>query len=88
MPKPAIVVVDDSPVVLHQLKHDLQRKYSDRFRILEVTSCQRICQNSGHGEKCPQKVGNASCKTSSWWGKHKYMSAVLEEKWGNLSSIL
>ncbi|GHO63605.1 fused response regulator/thioredoxin-disulfide reductase [Ktedonobacter sp. SOSP1-52] len=41
MPKLAIVVVDDSPAVLHQLKHDLQRKYSDRFRILEVTSCQQ-----------------------------------------------
>ncbi|GCE31211.1 fused response regulator/thioredoxin-disulfide reductase [Dictyobacter alpinus] len=41
MPKPTIVVVDDSPTVLHQLEHDLQRKYRDRFRIFEATSCQQ-----------------------------------------------
>lgn len=41
MTKPALVVVDDSPTTLHQLEHDLQQKYGNRFRILEATSCQQ-----------------------------------------------
>ncbi|GHO68246.1 hypothetical protein KSC_071380 [Ktedonobacter sp. SOSP1-52] len=55
-----------------------QRPFSFPPCLLDLTTFKGICQNSGHGEKCPQKVRNASCKTSSWWGKHKYMSAVLE----------
>src|SRR2546425_1588841 len=41
MIKPAIVIVDDFPEVLHKLKNDLERQYSDRYRIIEADSGQQ-----------------------------------------------
>ena len=38
MVRPAIVIVDDFPQVLHKLKNDLEQKYSDHFRIIEADS--------------------------------------------------
>src|SRR6266446_4996059 len=38
MIKPAIVIVDDIPQVLHQLESDLEKKYSGHFRIIEAAS--------------------------------------------------
>ena len=40
MIKPAIVIVDDFPEVLHKLKNDLEPRYSDRYRIIEADSGQ------------------------------------------------
>lgn len=41
MEKPAIVIVDDTPEIVQQLKHDLEQKYSDRFRIIAAQSSQQ-----------------------------------------------
>src|SRR5258706_6167577 len=41
MMKPAIVIVDDIPQALHQLKNDLEKQYSDHFRIIEADSGQQ-----------------------------------------------
>ncbi len=41
MVKPAIVIVDDFPQVLHKLKNDLEPKYSDHFRIIGANSGQQ-----------------------------------------------
>jgi hypothetical protein len=41
MIKPAIVIVDALPQVLHKLKHDLEPKYSDRYRLIEANSGQQ-----------------------------------------------
>lgn len=38
MAKPAILIVDDFPQVLYKLKQDLERKYSDRFRLIGADS--------------------------------------------------
>src|SRR5436190_23835838 len=54
MIKPAIVIVDDIPQVLHQLESDLEKKYSDHFRIIEADSGQQalnqLKQMSLHNE--------------------------------------
>jgi thioredoxin reductase (NADPH) len=36
MIKPAIIIVDDFPQILHKLQNDLEQKYSDHFRIIEA----------------------------------------------------
>src|SRR6266446_1157396 len=36
MTRPAIVIVAAFPQILHNLKHDLEQHYSDRFRIIEA----------------------------------------------------
>src|SRR2546430_4296817 len=41
MIQPAIVIVDAFPQVRHKLKNDLEKKYSDRFRIIEAASGQQ-----------------------------------------------
>ena len=41
MIQPAIVIADDSPQILQQLKHDLEQNYHDHFRIIETNSGQR-----------------------------------------------
>src|SRR5258708_33739882 len=41
MIKPAIVIVDDFPQVLHKLENDLEQKYSDHFRIIGANSGQQ-----------------------------------------------
>jgi thioredoxin reductase (NADPH) len=41
MAKPAIVIVDDFPQVLYKLKKNLEKKYSDEFRIVGADSGQR-----------------------------------------------
>jgi hypothetical protein len=38
MTKPAIVIVEHFPEILHKLKNDLEQKYRDRFRIIEADS--------------------------------------------------
>ena len=54
MIKPAIVIVDDIPQVLHQLESDLEKKYSGHFRIIEADSGQQalnqLKQMSLHNE--------------------------------------
>jgi thioredoxin reductase (NADPH) len=40
MVKPAIIIVDDIPQVLQKLKNDLEKKYGDRFRLIEAESGQ------------------------------------------------
>jgi thioredoxin reductase (NADPH) len=41
MIKPALVIVDDYPQLLHKLKNDLEQKYSDHFRIIAADSGQQ-----------------------------------------------
>lgn len=41
MTKPAIVIVEHFPEILHKLKNDLEQKYRDRFRIIEADSSQQ-----------------------------------------------
>ncbi|GCE15007.1 FAD-dependent oxidoreductase [Tengunoibacter tsumagoiensis] len=41
MEKPAIVIVDATPEIVQQLKHDLEQKYSDLFRIIAAQSSQQ-----------------------------------------------
>jgi thioredoxin reductase (NADPH) len=75
MIQPAIVIVDAFPQVRHKLKNDLEKKYSDRFRIIEAASGQealkQIKQMSLHNEpvalllaseKMPEMNGSAFLK--------------------------
>lgn len=41
MTKPAIVIGEDIPQVLQKLKHDLEAKYSDHYRLIEANSGQQ-----------------------------------------------
>ena len=41
MAKPAIVIIDDSPAVLSQLKNDLDERYSEHFHIVGVAPGQQ-----------------------------------------------
>ena len=41
MTKPAIIIVDDIPEVLHKLKNDLEPRYSDRYSLIEANSGQQ-----------------------------------------------
>lgn len=41
MVKPAIVIVDDYPQVLNWLESDLEKKYSERFRVVQAESGQQ-----------------------------------------------
>ena len=54
MIKPAIVLVDDIPQDRRKLENDLEKKYSDNFRIIEADSGQqafnRLKQMSLHNE--------------------------------------
>ncbi len=54
MIKPAIIIVDDFPQVLHKLRNDLEQKYSDHFRIIEARTGQQaldqLKQMSLHNE--------------------------------------
>src|SRR6266568_4937474 len=54
MIRPAIVIVDDIPQVLHKLENDLEKKYSDRFRIIKAAAGQQaldqLKQMSLHNE--------------------------------------
>ncbi|MGZ3630390.1 MAG: fused response regulator/thioredoxin-disulfide reductase, partial [Ktedonobacteraceae bacterium] len=40
MVKPAILIVDDHPEILHKLKNDLEQKYTDHFHIIDAHSGQ------------------------------------------------
>src|SRR5438128_364438 len=54
MTRPAIIIVDDIPQVLYKLENDLEKKYSDRFRIIKADSGQQaldqLKQMSLHNE--------------------------------------
>lgn len=41
MVKPAIVIVDDYPQVLNRLESDLEKQYSERFRVVQAESGQQ-----------------------------------------------
>jgi thioredoxin reductase (NADPH) len=48
MAKPAIVIVDDYPQVLNQLERDLEKKYSERFRVVKARSGQEALHQLKH----------------------------------------
>jgi uncharacterized protein (DUF2249 family) len=41
MTRPAIIIADDIPQVLYKLENDLEKKSSDRFRIIKTDSGQQ-----------------------------------------------